>query len=225
MSQDDGGLDDCELLRRMADNAGNLSARREAWGVFYGRHAEYVRRSSLRAHSTLIGPDQVRDAVHDTFLRAYQRAGTFELIGASAENQRKAVRAWLFRINENIIRDYFRNTPMVLFVEDSELEEHLERAREGTAPQPDGPSDAKVAVLEQGLNGLTDREQRVLRETAFWYVPGLRQQRMPHAAMQRLANDLNTTPANIRQLRARAMEKLKKYVLERCCEGQHEKDS
>jgi len=210
----DGGPDDCELLCRMADHSSDLSARRDAWGVFYERHAPHVYRACARAHSRLIGIDGVPDAVSETFLRAYEKARTFELTGATPEDQKRAVRAWLMRINENIVRDYFRNAPTVAFVDDSELEEPR-NARNAGRTSSDGPVDGRTRLIEEGLKQLSDREQRVLRETVFWYVDGARQQRMPHAAMERLMKELNTTAANIRQMRARGMAALRQYVLDR----------
>ncbi len=210
----DGGPDDCELLRRMADNASERSARREAWGVFYERHAKYVYRKCAAAHSKLIGIENVGDAVSDTFLRAHERAATFKLSGASVEDQQRVVRAWLLRINENIVRDHFRNSPKIVFAEESELE-NQEDARDETKLLSVEPLSAKSVLVEEGLKHLSDREQRVLRETVFWYVPGARSQRMPHAAMASLTKELNTTPANIRQIRGRALETLRQYVLAR----------
>ena len=206
----DGGPDDCELLRRMADDASEQSARRDAWGVFYERHAKYVYRKCVAAHWKLIGIDNVADVVNDTFLRAYEKAATFRLSGASAEDQQRIVRAWLLRINENIVRDRFRNSPNIVFAEESELEDQ-EDPRDETAEPPS----VKSVLIEEGLKQLSDREQRVLRETVFWFVPGARHQRMPHAAMASLAEELNTTPANVRQMRARALETLRQYILAR----------
>jgi len=210
----DGGPDDCELLRRMADDASERSARREAWGVFYKRHAEYVYKKSAAAHSKLIGIDNVADVVTDTFIRAYEKAGTFRLSGVPAEDQERIVRGWLLRINENIIRDHFRNSPKVVFDEESELEE-LKDVRNQTVLVQATEVSADSAIVEEGLKQLSDREQRVLRETVFWYVPGARSQRMPHSAMASLAKELNTTPANIRQIRARALDTLRQYIVSR----------
>jgi RNA polymerase sigma factor (sigma-70 family) len=210
----DGGPDDCELLRRMADDASERSARREAWGVFYERHAKYVYRKCAAAHSRLIGIDNVTDAVSDTFLRAYEKSATFRLSGAPAEVQERIVRAWLLRISENIIRDHFRNSPKIVFAEEPELDDR-EDVRDGTENLSVEPQSAKSALVEEALKQLSDREQRVLRETVFWYVPGARYQRMPHAAMASLAKELNTTPSNIRQIRVRALETLRQYILAR----------
>jgi RNA polymerase sigma factor (sigma-70 family) len=210
----DDAPDDCELLRRMADQACGLSARREAWGVFYERHARSVARACAGSHASLIGIDKVRDAVSDTFLRAYEKAATFRLSGASPGDQQRAVRAWLMRINDNIVRDYFRNSPVVAFVEDGELDEGQTLRQDVSASTDDAPG-SRVNLIEEGLKTLSDREQRVLRETVFWYIDGAVQQRMPHAAMEKLAGEFDTTPANIRQIRVRALGKLRQYVLDR----------
>jgi RNA polymerase sigma factor (sigma-70 family) len=210
----DGRPDDCELLRRMADDASEWSTRRAAWGVFYERHAKYVHRKCTAAHAKLIGIENVTDAVSDTFLRAYEKSATFRLSGASAEDQQRVVRAWLLKINENIVRDQFRNSPKIVFAEESELENQQD-ARDETELLSVEPLSANSELVEEGLKQLSDREQRVLRETVFWYVPGARSQRMPHAAMTSLAKELNTTPANIRQIRARALETLRQHILAR----------
>jgi RNA polymerase sigma factor (sigma-70 family) len=210
----DGGPDDCELLRRMADDACEGSAGREAWGVFYERHAKYVHGKCIAAHSKLIGIGNVAAAVNDTFLRAYEKAATFRLSGSPAEDQERIARAWLLRINENIVRDHFRNSPKIVFAEDPELEDG-EDAREETEKSSVELPSAKSTLVEEGLKQLSDREQRVLRATVFWYVPGARYQRMPHAAMASLAKELNTTPSNIRQIRVRALETLRQYILAR----------
>jgi RNA polymerase sigma factor (sigma-70 family) len=198
----------------MADPRNDPLERRHAWGVFYGRHAEYIRRVCVRAHFHLIGYDGAKDAVHDTFLRAYEKAGTFKLTEIPGEAQQKAVRAWQVRINENIVRDYFRNRPKVVFVESPE-EESVESQPLGSVPDPEELSSARIALVERALAELNEREERVLRETMFWYVPGLRVQRMPHSAMEALAAELGTTAANIRQMRARAMVKVRKYIEDR----------
>ena len=214
MLRADGGPDDCELLRRMADGASERSARREAWGVFYERHSKYVHRKCAAAHSKLIGIENVTDAVSDTFLRAYEKSATFRLSGASAEDQERIVRAWLLRISENIIRDHFRNSPKIVFAEEPELDDR-EDVQDETENLSVEPPSVKSALVEEGLKTLSDRDQRVLRETVFWYVPGARYQRMPHAAMASLAKELNTTPSNIRQIRVRALETLRQYILAR----------
>lgn len=188
--------------------------------MFYQRHAPYVHRACTRAHSKLIGLDRVPDAVSDTFLRAYEKASTFSLVGVAPDAQTRAVRGWLTRINENIVRDYFRNAPMVDFVAEETLEagEAAQKNEDGRS-MPGTSLSGHATLIELGLGTLSEREQRVLRETVFWYVDGAQQQRMPHAAMTRLATELGVTPSNIRQIRTRALGKLRQYVLDHLSGG------
>lgn len=210
----DDAPDDCELLRRMADQTSGLSVRREAWGMFYQRHAPYLHRVCARVHSRLIGLDKVPDAVSDTFLRAYEKAATFGISGVPPEDQTRAVRGWLTKINENIVRDYFRNAPMVDLIDEPSLGV-VEVSRRDDDTGSGSELSAEGRLIEEGLSTLSEREQRVLRETVFWYVDGAHQQRMPHAAMEKLAGELDTTASNIRQIRTRALGKLRQYVLDR----------
>jgi hypothetical protein len=48
----------------------------------------------------------------------------------------------------------------------------------------------------------------------FWWQAGQEHQRMPHSAMKELSKQIGKSPANIRQIRLRSLEKLEKYVNE-----------
>ena len=56
---------------------------------------------------------------------------------------------------------------------------------------------------------LTDREEDVLRTTFHWYDPTREHQKLPEAVLAELARRWNTTPDNIRQIRSRALRRLK----------------
>src|SRR5271166_4594264 len=58
-------------------------------------------------------------------------------------------------------------------------------------------------------SNLTDREEDVLRTTYHWYDPTKEHQKLPEAVLSSLAKRWNTTPDNIRQIRSRALRKLK----------------
>ncbi len=204
---------DAELLRRMAEGGHGSKRGPDAWAEFYNRHKAYLYGVFTRAHGKDIGEARVTEIVQDTFVRAYQRAQTYRPAGVSAQDDdagRKQVRAWLGRIAENILRDSFRREPQVVFMEESELEaEHDQAVHEDSDSLP--PS-AGALKLERALAQLTVREQEVLRVTGFWYERGQRQQRLPNSVMAKLTADLNTTPENIRQIRARATKKLRNIM-------------
>lgn len=180
-----------------------------AWAELYSRHCVYVYAICKRAFLSILRPEQIEELVQDTFIRAFQKANTFSTDPLlDIAGQRKAVRAWLGAISENIARDYFRDQPLVDFVDEEALDSY---AAQPVDENSDGNS-AGLEILEAALATLSDREQHVLRTTAFWYKPGADNQRLPNKVMENLAADLNTTPANIRQIRKRAIAKVREFI-------------
>lgn len=207
-------IEDFELIRRMAEEEANPAVAREAWALFYVRHRAYMLRVSTIAHADLIGSDRVRDAVQDGFLKSYAGAKNFDRTECCEPiAQQRRARAWMGRIIQNVIRDYFRGQPQVTFVDSEDLEA-LGGAVPDCANQSEAPENEKLRSVESGLSLLSEEEQAVLRATMFWWRPGARQQRMPNAAMQRLTAQLGTTADNVRQIRSRAMRRLKNHVNE-----------
>jgi DNA-directed RNA polymerase sigma subunit (sigma70/sigma32) len=97
---------------------------------------------------------------------------------------------------------------MVDFVDDEMLETYAdELATDGSDAVSEG-----LGLFEAAWATLNDREQQVLRTTAFWSRPGAKNQRLPNKVMEELAADLKTTPANIRQIRKRAAAKVREHM-------------
>ncbi len=202
------GVPDGDLLLAMARKDAQSHA---AWEEFYRRHVEYLYFVCRGAFSTALGSHSVEDLVQDVLIRAYERARTFVLDQTlDADRQRRAVRAWLGKISANMVHDSFRDEPMVTFVDDEVLEAHSYETsttyEEGEPVEPD-----RVRILNEAMQTLTEREQQVLRATAFWYQPGASQQRLPNRAMADLATDLKTSSANVRQIRVRSIAKVRNY--------------
>ena len=207
---------DCELLRIMATVSRGTAKAQGAWAEFYLRHRRYMFGVCWRAFRDMLGGCRIEEIVHDTFIRAYERAGTYTASGDSDEiTARRRVRAWLGRISENIVHDLFRHEPALVLLD--EITEDLAAPEVGVSD--DCPPTAELARLEAAFDNLSDREQEVLRTTSFWIKPEQRQQRLPNSVMAKLAASLNTTPENIRQIRARAMSKLRLSLADQEEEG------
>lgn len=211
---DDNPELDSGLLNQMARANADSARAEKAWEEFYRRHYDYLSSVCRNIYSRQIGEARVSEVVQDVFVKAFRRASTFQLANSeSAEENRWHVRAWLGSILKNTVSDLYRQEPQEVFTEDIEL-----------FPDPDsdsGPSggasdeDPPMGPLEKAFLGIEERERDVLRETMLWHTPGARQQRMPTAALRELATRLNTTPANIRQIRSRAIVKLKRAMGEK----------
>lgn len=207
-------VSDFELIRQMAEQKTDFEGARNAWGRFFVRHNKSLHLMCTCDYEYLLGDAGVSDLVHDTFLRAFDRAMTFD----HAETCERAVqerkcRKWLARIAENLVRDRFRGQPEVCLVDDEDLET-LAGAKEDRSSECQVPENKRLELLKSGFALLSDIEQTVLRATMLWWQPGRDHQRMPHVAMEQLSKQIGKSPTSIRQIRLRALEKLEKYVNE-----------
>jgi RNA polymerase sigma factor (sigma-70 family) len=208
-------IPDFELIRRMADQKADFAGARDAWGHFYLRHNRFLLRVCMSYYGYMLDLNGARDLVHDTFLKAFDGAGTFDH-GESCETalQGRKCRGWLFRIAENVVRDRFRGQPEVCLVDEGEVERLGGLADNADEAPEQVPESERLKLLESALSLLSDTEQTILRATMFWWQANLKHQRMPNDAMQQLSIQTGKSPENIRQIRLRALKKLEKHVNE-----------
>ncbi len=230
---------DADLLGYMTMKADAPEVAKEAWGEFYQRHIKYLYGVLRRRAGDLsfVSEDLVENLTQDTFIRAYERAETFNDRGISnREELRRLARGWLGSIARNLLYDHGRKCH-----KDTQLEDLLrdEDRRGATKPQADsfakglfgmtGESEAIGAAptteaqlaTEAYEEVLNDREREVLRVTAEFHKPGEEFQRLPSGVAERLADLLDTSTANLRVIRLRARQKIRGYVEKRLKERQH----
>jgi RNA polymerase sigma factor (sigma-70 family) len=207
-------ISDFVLIQRMADQKADSAGAKTAWGHFYVRHYRFLLRVCMSDHGYLLGTDGVKDIVHDAFLKAFDHASTFNhREDCETVIQERKCRGWLSRIAENVVRDRFRGQPEVCFVEEDEIE-YLNATEDGNDVESEVPECKRLNLLKAGFSLLSDVEQTILRATMFWWQSGQQHQRMPNAAMLQLSEQTGKSADNIRQIRARAIGKLEKYISE-----------
>jgi RNA polymerase sigma factor (sigma-70 family) len=205
---------DFELIRRMADQNIDFASARNAWGRLYVRHHTSLLDICTYEYGYMLGTEEARDLVNDAFLRAFDGAASFDHAEAcDAIVQERKTRKWLARIAENLVRDRHRGQPEVRLVDDEDLE-RLGGATDNSSSQIQVPESKRLKLLKSGFSMLSDTEQTVLRATMFWWQADQKHQRMPHTAMEQLSRQVGKSPANIRQIRLRAVRELEKYVNE-----------
>lgn len=208
-------MSDFELIRRMADQKIDFAGARSAWACFYVRHHASLLLVCTYDYGYLIGAEGVGDLVQNAFLRAFDGATTFDHTEAcEAVVQKRKARKWLARIAENLVRDRYRGQPEVRLLDDDEDLESLGGTTAESSSQIQVPESKRLKLLKSGFALLSEIEQTVLRATMFWWQADQDHQRMPHAAMQELSKQIRKSPANIRQIRLRSLEKLEKHVNE-----------
>jgi RNA polymerase sigma factor (sigma-70 family) len=218
-----------ELLRLMAGNNENPIAASLALAEFYKRHKKFLEKCLHKEASDWLDDDAKLDFVHDTFLRAFEKAHTFkgrELQDEIAE--RKLVRKWLSTIATNLLRDWLRARKELRFesFDDDKIRAEADSklsfrrfARFQQSPEN--------GLLHEAFSSLSERERDVLRiygifvefEDKQLAVPdrGLnelarKQLTIPDKELDELARNLNISKDNIRQIKHRALEKIKNFI-------------
>ena len=207
---------DADLLVFMALADDDPAVARAAWDELYRRHVGYLYGVCLRAYGRLLGgPAGASDLVADTFQRAYEHAATFDDGGVGdPERLRLRVRCWLGRIAERLAMTVLRGRSRL----PTQLLDLDQWQSVAGADLPPEPAPERIERVRQAVGSLSEREQLVIRVTFHWYQPGREHQRLPNDVAADLAASLHTTPENLRQIRRRALRKIRAW-LERHADG------
>ncbi len=198
---------DEDLLLWMSWRTDQPEAAKAACTEFYNRHVGYLFRR-LAKHRDSIGEHEIEDIVIEAFKRAYEKAATYEPVGTSDRDvPRRNVRAWLGTIAHNLVMDQLRRPDSGL-----RLVGEWEPLEESIRPLGDGDFTPEHQLLHEALATLSANERRVLEVTTQFSAPGEKHQRLPNGVAQDLAKSLETSVDNIRQLRKRALAKLRAYM-------------
>ncbi|MEO0461226.1 MAG: sigma-70 family RNA polymerase sigma factor [Myxococcota bacterium] len=197
------------LFVALREEDGDLA--RESGAEFYRRHYENLYRHCARAYMDLFGEGWVVDLVQDTFEKAYIRAETFtdgEL--NTPEDIHLRARSWLHAIARNCVVTRQRRTQG--YFEDIDDESVHSTDKEVSAREVETVPSPRALKLEAALESLSERERDVLRVTFHHHRAGEKHQRLPNDVARDLAATWDTTPENLRQIRRRALNKVKAYV-------------
>jgi len=206
------GETDEALLVYMGMREDDPSGAKAAWEEFFKRHKKYLYFICLRQSRkfNLPDPDEVAyDLVSATFCRAYEKAHTYNpLDNGNTEHMRRNVRAWLSKIAVNLFIDegnQAKEHPKLISLE--EIPDEIEEV--GTDCDYISP---QRRLIDEALNALKDNERMVLLLSFQWYEIGKANQRLPNNVAAGIARTMDTTPENVRQLRKRALDKVKVFI-------------
>ena len=199
------------LLSLMAESNNDRPLAEQAFTEFYNRHQGYVLRIACKAANGLLDDDEKLDLVQETFIKAYEKAHTFKG-GAlnDATQERRWARAWLGKIAKNLLIDKMRKKKGVLLLNYDD--ESVKREAELKRAVASLPRSSEQRLVQEALERLTEKEQRILRLAAMNYSPGDKELRIPDSDLDELATTYNVSKASIRQTKKRAKEKVKNYL-------------
>jgi RNA polymerase sigma factor (sigma-70 family) len=204
-SADVASASDEDLLALMVGKE-NPPLARAAGAEFYSRHIAWLYAVCHRAYHRLLGREGVEDLVQETFRRVFSSgAATYKSAPLDETEARlRRIQGWMTTIARRLACDLLRGCRR-------HGEIQLEPDEWQDVPEPEqGPASEEAVrvgrVMQEVLNA---REQDVLRTTYQWYDPARTHQKLPETVLADLARRWGTTSENIRQIRARALRKIK----------------
>jgi len=187
---------------------------RLAFEEFYRRHKDVV-----WAASFMLSKDVNRDGdpfladtlLQDTFRKVFDTQkgkGTFSL--TKAKNKDQAIKAWLFTIAKNTLKDYIKSTTnkQKAFISNSELMEDQHPLIDPENEATFHSLSVEMADLQAALSSLKEREQTIVRLT----LQHLEEGGIPEWLRTSLCKEYGITGDNLRQIRSRALKKLLTFL-------------
>lgn len=200
------------LLFYMGMRNDDPSGANAAWAEFYRRHKRYLNCVCRKACKYLPDPkEDARDLCSATFERAYERACTFKpLDNGDIDHMRRRVRAWLGEIARNLLIDLTKDNkdqPKLI-----SLTEISDEEPESKQIDISNILSSQMKLIHEALNTLSEQQRIVVLMSFQWYEFGKSNQRLPNGIATEIAKTIDSTPENVRQIRKRALEKIRVFT-------------
>jgi len=198
-----------ELFLSMAMKEDNRQDAEKAFAVFYNLYKNYlytVVRNACKSW-TMYGEELIQAVHENTFLTVFENAEDFLIIeDIPFERQEKRMKSWISKIARNEMFKLLRE----LKDEKDNIEYHddlifLDNPDEETEPQ----KSEDFLLAEKALNSLSERDRNIL-VTYLMFEDGNR--KLPSSEIKRLAEMWDVLPDNMRQIKKRALDKVRKYI-------------
>ena len=208
------------LLGYMAMQRDDPEIARAAWHELYTRHHRYLLAVIGRTHSKDLGGDDgvvsvAIEAFQDLFEWAGRQPNPDDVVARftkpTPDRTRKAVLGYLTTIAKNLLKERFRggNRLQPNQLDDEAWDREWQKRSHNPVRRP---SAEVLALHDRALEMLTEREAEVLRVSLPWYDPDKGEDGefcFPPGEAERVADGIGTTPENFRQLRSRALRRVR----------------
>ena len=183
----------------------------KAWKEFYRRYRDYLWHSCLTfCRAVAEGKELAKDIFQATVLKLFEKASSFN------PEENKGIKAWISRIafNEFIdhINKYERN--FVHSDEPPELADLVEDFSDEEEAFYSKMEDLKAEQLALLLSCLNPKELKVLMVSMSYYQLDKPLGHLPDSEIKELCTEFNVKPPALRQIKLRALAKLKKKAKE-----------
>lgn len=198
-------MSDVDLFKVMSQGATSPILASSALEEFYRRYNAYLWRCCLHiCRSTTEGEDLAKDIFQSTLHKIFIKAGTYD------SEKGTGVKAWMSRIAYNEFIDHYNkyNKHFELVNELPEVED-AEYDEEALANQL---LMIREGQLKELLRHLNLKEFKILMTCMAYYQIDNPNGHVPDKVIADLCSEFNIKPDAIRQIKRRALIKLKKFL-------------
>lgn len=203
-------IPDDELLLTISCSETDSKAADEARLTFYHRHRRLMLAAATKfAKGTNLDAEELMLKV---FMAAFENAGKFNCSDTDPSAIRGKVKAWLYLVLKNKIRDEIRRlaneVSMLKAYEDDEYDSSRLRA----SPRPDSenaPPTELVLKARKILEDLSDRDRAILGLSLEHLDFKTGQCEIPKDELEALAKSLSVLPSTIKTQRHRILERIR----------------
>lgn len=197
-------FDDAELLELVGQRDFDEVTAKQAAVVFYERHMRWFFGKCEKLRFRIPGGD-AENFARDIFASVYEeKASTFSRQEFGDANPQQVVRAWLGRIANNRLADYYRQR-------DDSHEERFDDWSEFPTSRPDDVEEMSESCrrVSEMVDGLSDRNRVIVYTFAEWKING---KKIPSRVLQGLADELGMTSEGVRKVYVRFRQEVRESI-------------
>lgn len=212
-------VSDLALLASIGNNsAGNELDSESAFNEFFLRYKNFLLRACKKSCASFDSSEMLADDIfQNTLLKVLNKANTFKSKSEEGDSKNISIeiKAWLSRIAYHELINFLRKNPDEKALSNPFREKSLDFA----GAQDDSSEEEKENIkpeklfqkniLDTALASLTEREKYILMAYMQYFEASQPLKHLPDEVMQSICMKFDLKPDNVRQIKGRAMKKLK----------------
>lgn len=211
-------LSDLELIQQIGSVDTVFSE--SCFNEFYNRYKNYLLSVCRKSCFHFDSSDSLADDIfQNTFLKVLKKSSTFKIKNPDENtNISGKIKSWLSIIAKNELIDFLRKNPDEKVLSDRsriksyDLEETFIKEDHFDVEENIEPVSIQKVILDNALNTLTLREKYVLMTYMQFFNPLEINRHLPDEALKNICDKFNIKASNVRQIKSRALKKLKTEI-------------
>jgi RNA polymerase sigma factor (sigma-70 family) len=191
-----------ELLNFIAHKEKNEEEAKLAFEIFFKRYEKFLYYLFLNRFYKIIDSEEMKDVIQETMIKVWKKADLYNPNVGSVHN-------WLAYIAQHTCYDYFKKKSHIVLHDENFWEGIKDKFQEKELMSLENRGHPLIPAVQKCISLLSERERDII-QTTFHFYPN----RINDNTLNKLANKWSTTIDSIRQIRKRALSKIKSFLID-----------